>query len=283
MQTGKCEVALLQEPYVGAKGEVTAQPGFRVIQCTQNRTKPVKAAIVVLGSRVQIQHDPQIVTENIAAALLRFGNVSVGVISVYFEGDQDIEGYIAKTKEVMLKLGADSFIVGGDVNAWSYWWGSRSEDHRGAAYNSFLNEVDLNVLNVGSTPTFETYRGGKLYASIVDVTACSTNILPRIQDWKVDRNVITSDHNAIKFAVYSETAPTPVPKQTTRRYNTKKADWIKFWSILSKELQERDLTENSISNVGDAQELEEATNAYISSVSKACEESIPKLLYCNKR
>lgn len=276
MQKGNCEVALLQEPYVGGKGEVTPQTGFKVIQCTQNRTKPVKAAIVVMGSRVQFQHDPQLVTENIAAALLKFGNVSVGVISVYFEGDHDIEEYIAKTKEIMGKLDADSFIVGGDVNAWSYWWGSRSEDHRGVAYNGFLNEVDLNVLNIGQTPTFETYRGGKLYSSIVDVTACSTNILARIQDWNVDRSVITSDHNAIKFAVYSEAAPEPVPNPTTRVYNTKKADWIKFKSVITRELQERELTASSISSVADTQELEKATNAYISSVSSACEESIPK-------
>ncbi|KAJ0169511.1 hypothetical protein K1T71_015098 [Dendrolimus kikuchii] len=39
-----------------------------------------------------------------------------------------------------------------------------------------LNELSLQVLNQGSTPTFDTIRGGKVLTSFVDVTACKHSI-----------------------------------------------------------------------------------------------------------
>ncbi|GBP26446.1 hypothetical protein EVAR_85948_1 [Eumeta japonica] len=46
-------IALVQEPYVGNQGILKQNPGTKVIQCTVGRQKPVKAAIIVFGDKVE--------------------------------------------------------------------------------------------------------------------------------------------------------------------------------------------------------------------------------------
>ncbi|GBP94866.1 hypothetical protein EVAR_85886_1 [Eumeta japonica] len=74
-------------------------PGTKVIQCTVGRQKPVKAAIIVLRQSRGL-HDPQLVTETESAVLLKIGRMKLGIISIYFEGDEDIEPYIIRTKRL---------------------------------------------------------------------------------------------------------------------------------------------------------------------------------------
>ncbi|GBP00877.1 hypothetical protein EVAR_50154_1 [Eumeta japonica] len=50
-------VALVQEPYVGSIGELRRYPGCRVVQKATPRRGPVKAAIIVLDSGVDVEED----------------------------------------------------------------------------------------------------------------------------------------------------------------------------------------------------------------------------------
>ncbi|GBP96738.1 hypothetical protein EVAR_77673_1 [Eumeta japonica] len=118
--------------------------------------KPVKAAIIVFGDKVEVLHDPQLVTETESAVLLKIGRMKLGIISIYFEGDEDIEPYIIRTKKACKNLGTENLIIAGDINAWSHWWEAREKT--GGAYRDFLDEMGFHILNTGSTPTFETYR-----------------------------------------------------------------------------------------------------------------------------
>lgn len=114
-------VALVQEPYVGKTGTLKQQPGTRVIQCTLNRQKPVKAAIIVFGDHLEVIQDPQLITETEAAVTLMAGTLKLGAVSIYYEGDQDIDPYIMRTQSACHNLGTENLVVGGDVNAWSPW------------------------------------------------------------------------------------------------------------------------------------------------------------------
>lgn len=268
-------VALVQEPYVGSSGTLKQYPGTTVIQCTLRRSKPVKAAIIVFGDRLRIIHDPQLVTETEAAVILEAGSLRVGLVSLYLEGDQDIAPYIERTKAICNKLSTSNILIGGDINAWSHWWGSTEENSRGEAYNSFLNEMDLHVLNVGDTPTFEEFRRGKLCTSIVDVTACSSDLLAKIRDWKVDRSLTTSDHNAIKFALAVGETITPVVKPSTRKYNTKKAKWLDFDDSIRLGLQNRGIDQEKVNSVSDIDDLENLIVSYTETITDACDHTIP--------
>lgn len=276
-RAGGISVALVQEPYVGGTGVMKQYPGTRVIQCSLNRQKPVKAAIVVFGDNLEVIHDPQLVTENVAAVLLKAGQLSFGVLSVYFEGDQEIEPYLTETQNTTQKLHTNNIIVGGDVNAWSLWWGSVSENHRGAAYNAFLNERELHILNTGQTPTFETYRGDRWCTSIVDVTACSLPLLGKVEDWRVERSLTTSDHNAITFSMRLEKALEPLRPISTRIYNTKKAKWSDFSTRFQTSLADNDITPVRVSNVTNPEDLESLISLYTHHIHRSCEVAIPKL------
>ncbi|XP_048480282.1 uncharacterized protein LOC119694816, partial [Plutella xylostella] len=271
-------VAIVQEPYVGSSGIVKQVPGTTVIQCTLNRQKPVKAAVIIFGDRLRVTHDPQLVTETEAAVLVEAGPLKLGIVSVYYEGDDSISPYIERTKAVCEKLSSftANILIGGDINAWSHWWGSPSENPRGQDYVSFLSEMDYQVLNSGNTPTFEVYRGGKLHSSFVDVTACSTPLLGKINNWYVDRDLTTADHNAITFTLAVGGKLKPIPRTTTRRYNCNKANWEDFDSLLHQSLVRRNINVNTIRSAKSHEELESYIQAYIESIEEACEHAIPK-------
>ncbi|XP_050563633.1 uncharacterized protein LOC126913011 [Spodoptera frugiperda] len=253
------------------------KPGTQVIQCTLNRQKPVKAAIVIFGNNLEVIHDPQLVSENVVAVLLKAGPLKFGVLSVYYEGDQDLDSYLDDTQHKMHLLKTNNILIGGDVNAWSQWWGSVSENHRGALYNAFLNDRDLQILNMGQTPTFEVYRGDRWCTSVVDVTACSLSMLDRVEEWRVERSLTTSDHNAITFSVRLEKALKPLRPITTRIYNTKKAKWSDFSSHFKASLAESAITPASISGVTNPMDLETIITKYTKNIHRSCEEAIPKL------
>lgn len=274
-------IALVQEPYVGSTGTVKQVPGTTVIQCTLNRQKRVKAAVIVFGDRLKVTHDPQLVTETEAAVLIEAGPLKLGIVSVYYEGDDSITPYIERTRAVCEKLSTHTanILIGGDVNAWSHWWGSPSEDdkRRGQEYVCFLSQMDYHVLNNGSTPTFEVYRRGKLYSSFVDVTSCSTPLLGKINNWNVDRNLTTADHNAITFTLEVGEKLHPIPRVTTRRYNCKKAKWEDFDSKLRESLAKRNISVQTIESVSCHEEMESCVQAYIDSIEEACVHAIPKV------
>lgn len=262
---------------MGSSGTVTQYPGTRVIQCTLNRQKPVKAAIIVFDHQLRVVHDPQLVTETESTAILVNGNTKVGVMSVYFEGEADIESNILRVRAVCARLNTDKVLIGGDVNAWSHWWGSAAENQRGEAYSNFLNEMDFHILNTGDTPTFEEYRQGRLCTSIVDVTACSAALLGKIKGWRVDRTLTTSDHNAITYTLVLGERLIPAARPTTRRYNTKKAKWSEFDRHLHTSLAEKDISVGRIEAVTAEQELESIIQAYTEAIQAACEIAIPKI------
>lgn len=148
-------------------------------------------------------------------------------ISIYLEGNLPIDPYLQTLRNIRNKLTADYFLIGGDANAWSPWWGSRVEDVRGDVLLGFIDELGLDILNRGNVPTFDTVRGTKRYTSCVDITVCSPPLTQMISDWRVVTGMITSDHNAIMYEVRREKMRMR-ENNNTRKYNTKKVDWDRF-------------------------------------------------------
>ncbi|GBP48762.1 hypothetical protein EVAR_32782_1 [Eumeta japonica] len=168
----KIAVALVQKPYVGNIGELRRYPGCRVVQKVTTRRRPVKAAIIILNSGVDVEEDQTLIDRNVTAAVIKAGNCRIGVVSMYFEGDIPIGPYLDRVRYVCSKLGTDKIILGGDVTAWSVW-------------------------------------------SVVDVTACGSALLDRVEKWQVVRDVTSSDHNAVTFAVRMGRRSGPRPPRYT--------------------------------------------------------------------
>jgi len=91
-------------------------------------------------------------------------------------------------------------IVASDINSHHPLWGCDIANHRGNCLCEFLATTDLEVANVGCTPTFSA---GDV-SSIIDVTLVSRALYPDIGYWKVSDADTMSDHRRIEFPLISD-------------------------------------------------------------------------------
>lgn len=165
-------VLLLQEPHVGAGACLVASRPLRVVQrdaaCPG---KPVRAAVVVAASTIRYIVNARFVTEDMVGVVIEVDGIKIGVISVYFDKLLDLDHYLVAIRGMVASMGVDKIVLGGDVNARSFWWGCETEDVRGPPVAEALAEAGLEVLNRGSVPTFHVWRAGHECASIIGVTA----------------------------------------------------------------------------------------------------------------
>ena len=108
-----------------------------------------------------------------------------------------------------------------DSNAHSTLWGCEIPNHRGEVFEQLLAGTGLQVMNVGTKPTFYNYR----CSSIIDVTLASPSAAVRIAEWKVTEGVVGTDHNLISMDFTISTC------KITRTRNWK-GDYKSFQSLL---------------------------------------------------
>ncbi|XP_073967045.1 uncharacterized protein [Choristoneura fumiferana] len=131
------------------------------------------------------------------------------------------------------------------------------------------------ILNRGKIPTFDTIRGGKRYQSFVDITACSMNILDLIEDWRVEEGLTCSDHNGVVFHIKLEKSKGIGIIRTTRKYNSKKANWQEFNGKLNQLLRDKNITISEIANIDNIEEIEVTTQKITEILTIACKHSMP--------
>ncbi|XP_026331400.1 uncharacterized protein LOC113238780 [Hyposmocoma kahamanoa] len=245
----KISVALIQEPYTGCTGRVKSYPGVKVVQCSGNPDNVNKTAIALFDDSIDIVQYPTLTTHNFTVVKLRTGAWEVGIVSVYLDKDKPIDPDIQWMTKVKNELGTANIVIGGDVNAWNPWWGSRKMNPRGEALAYALDELGLQILNEGTKPTFDVIRGGKRFTSCVDLTACSTEILGSVSNWRLDTEMTSSDHNAILFEFNLEKSIGIDIKRTTRIYNTKKANWREFHEKLTQVWKDENINKEEIDKI----------------------------------
>ncbi|KPJ08991.1 Retrovirus-related Pol polyprotein from type-1 retrotransposable element R1 [Papilio machaon] len=253
------------------------RPGIRIVQCAANRDPEtvVKAAIVLFDDTINVTHCPHLTTCNIAVAKVRTAAWEIGVVSVYLEPNKPIKPYLDQIGSVVDKLGTASVVLGGDLNAWCMDWGSQKTDSRGLEVAETLDVLGLHILNQGSEPTFDTVRGGKRYSSCIDITACTTPLLGRVTNWRTDDGVSSSDHRAILFDINLQKSVGMDIRCSTRKYNTRKANWGEFRSKLAPKWREKGLTTEKVREVTSREGLEEMVGRYVETVVEACGETMP--------
>ncbi|XP_026811330.1 uncharacterized protein LOC113552686 [Rhopalosiphum maidis] len=97
--------------------------------------------------------------------------------------------------ETSIRSGSGEVLLAGDFNAKHAEWGSAVSDQRGHVLASLAASLNLNVCNLGNTPTFE--RGSS--QSILDLTFASPLTAREIADWSVLDEETRSDHKYIFY------------------------------------------------------------------------------------
>ncbi|XP_063539417.1 uncharacterized protein LOC134748560 [Cydia strobilella] len=269
-------VALLQEPYVGGAKVTRSYKGVRIFQGTGAGEGTVKAAIAVFDDDIKVTQYPKLTTDNVVAVSIQTSAWEVVLVSLYLEPDQPMEPHLEQLEKVAKELKPQRWIIGGDFNAKSTWWGSPVVDGRGEQLATTLDELGLNILNRGDTPTFDTVRGGKHYTSYVDVTACSIDILDLVDDWRVDQGLTSSDHNGIIFKVKLTKLVGITVQRTTRKFNTKKANWSEFYGKFRKLLQDHKIVKSEIESLNNNIKIEKVVTEFNAAIEEACISSMPK-------
>ena len=250
--------------------------GSRIYQCEVDGSGRVKAAIAVFDDDLDVIPYPKLTTNNIVVVGIRTKAWEIAVVSYYFEPDQPIGPYLDQLTRIKSEMATGRLLIGGDANAKSPWWGSIVEDSKGEEMSGTLEDLELQVLNTGDAPTFDTVRGGRVYNSHVDVTACSLDLFDLVDGWRVDTGATSSDHNTIFFEIKVKRDKGVNITRTTRKFNTRKADWDTFKDKLRDIKIENNINLNSIRGINSKVDLEELIVNYRDNILKACEDSIPK-------
>ncbi|XP_026331273.1 uncharacterized protein LOC113238652 [Hyposmocoma kahamanoa] len=267
-------LALIQEPYVGATARMKDYRGARIFQNTGEGT--VKAAIVVFDNNIDIIQYPELTTNNIIVVGARTGAWRITLVSFYLDKDQPIGPDLEHLRRVGEMTDYKWLVIGGDANAKNTWWGAQKTDKRGEEMLGVLDSMEMQILNYGVIPTFDTIRGGKRYSSHVDITACTTDLLDRVDDWRVDEGLTSSDHNGIAFNINIQKSKGISISRTTRQYNTRKANWTEFHVKLSQLKQEQQVTLEMLCNINETKQLEKFITKFTNIVTTTCLHSIPK-------
>ncbi|GBP92810.1 Putative 115 kDa protein in type-1 retrotransposable element R1DM [Eumeta japonica] len=234
----KIAVALVQEPYVGNTGELKRYPAVGSSNGWP-RAGPVKAAILILDSDVDVEEDQTLIDENVTAAVVTAGNCRIGVVSVYFECDKPIGPYLDRVKWVCSKLGTNKIILGRRQRMERV-VGSERDDARGTELCDFLDVEGLHVLNEGNIPTFEVYRGPSL------AKYGGRDVQPALLDRAEECGPRT------------------------------KARWSEFLTAFDNAKEERALTAGTVEVVDSCDRLDEVVDLYTECVKHACDTAIPR-------
>lgn len=124
------------------------------------------------------------------------------IISCYCSPNVSQERFIQMLDEIEMVINKQGalIIICGDFNSKSPYWGATSLDTRGQILEEWSSTYDLCLINIGNTATCVRPQG----RSVIDLTWSSLDMINKIQDWKVHKDVLTySDHRYIEFHIDS--------------------------------------------------------------------------------
>lgn len=188
-------------------------------------------------------------------------NRNIVIASAYFPGDglttppPEVQELIQYCRRERLPL-----LLGCDANAHHVIWGSTDINYRGECLLEFLMTTDLEVLNVGTTPTFVT----RTRSEVLDITLVSSSIRDLIKNWRVSTEPSLSDHRIIELNIENVKYNRPI------RRVPRKTNWEVYKTNLQNNL-------HCLSSGGNRHhmDLEQDTEKVTKAIMEAFESSCP--------
>ena len=136
--------------------------------------------------------------------------------------------HVAKTDLInLIEQLPSPFVLLSDFNGHSPVWGNESCNSRGQMLEDLFSEMDLCILNDGSSTYIHPATGS---TSVLGLSICGPYLVLDYE-WNIHEDLYGSDHFPVILtsnAVEEEAAP--------NRWNFKKADWLSFQAQCSSEL-----------------------------------------------
>lgn len=233
-QQWNVDIALVQEPYTGRN--IKTPPHIKVISA-ENADQ--KTQVIIFNPKLKAA-----LLTDFSSSFCTIVRIStrrnIFLASVYAPpGTTAQQGSLNLSRamgqlDMFLEKSDSSLLIGGDFNAKHDAWGSLTADAKGSDLMDWISSRNLHLLNLGSTSTFDTVRAGQRFKSVIDLTICSSSILPYVNSWMVMDEETSSDHRYIKITL---AASKKSFTQTTNRYSLKGINLLKYHAKLSSVLK----------------------------------------------
>ena len=241
----KIDLVLIQEPWIittnSTSRSILHPAFFQILPLETAGTRPRTLAYVANRLQPIVTISPESPQDPDFLVLDIIAKSKIQVYNIYNEKDQ--LGVGPNTLERCLypkELGPNSILLG-DFNTHHPWWDPLAKQSTGA--NELVLWLENNSLELINTPGAGTfYRPNLARESVLDLTLATSNVASAITDWQIVLE-LGSDHYGILFTI--EGTDNSYATTSQFRFNTKKADWNLFDSILLAELSKSSLELNS--------------------------------------
>jgi hypothetical protein len=269
------DILLLQEPYVGATGVLTAPKNFKIYQTTGSSDNPCKAVIATTNSKLKVTFRNDISDTHHAFVTLASEKSTLIIGSIYISPSATLSQ--TTDKIVQLASTGTEVIIGGDVNAKSHWWGSSKNDKRGEELSSCLASCGWDIINEGHTPTYNTWRGQTHITSFIDITVSTPKTTDKIINWTVQpqHNPI-SDHEPIIFTYTEMSQPYTNSESTYKYIINENTNWTEVEDAFRFHMTELNINLRSIHSANHPHELDIITDNMTAAIKNACNQSLPQ-------
>ena len=189
----------------------------------------VRAALYT-SSNLKSWPMPEFTNRDMATCTVKVGSPlkEIVVSSIYMDITKPVwpEAFRSLVNRVLSRN--QKLLVLADTNSHSTLWGCPESNSRGEEFEMNLVGSDLEIINVGTNPTFYNYRA----ATIIDVTLASSQLSHHISNWRVNESFSGSDHCLIDFDL-------TISVQNVIEIR----NWIKGdWSSFQKRMEEKAAT-----------------------------------------
>lgn len=226
-EAGGFDVALIQEPWTsGNRVMGLGNIGGKLIH--NSNSENVRSCIIVKNNINAIKMT-NFCHRDIAAIRLEYreaGNTKELIItSVYLPYDSPNPPPSAELERLVEYCGLNNLqiLIGADANAHHTAWNSSDINQRGEYLLDFIISNNLEILNRGTKPTFQTRNRQER----IDVSLASFGISSQICNWRVDDEPSLSDHKYIQMEIKRIDKPERVYR------NPRNTNWEKYRQDLS--------------------------------------------------
>lgn len=160
------------------------------------------------------------------------------------------------------------YILLGDFNSHSEYWGSDTTDTRGKSMEKILDNDNITLLNSGEPTRLNPSNG---HFSTIDLSFSSVS-LAQIISWSVLHEIYDSNHLSIIMTLLTTKTP---PPQSARRWKFKNLNWELFSSLVDTFMID--------SPQSDTSTIEDDITLISESIIKAAETSIGKTSSSTKK
>ena len=270
------DIAFVSEPYlINDHRPATINP----ITCFHHHTSNnrILATIYINNNTINPILIQQHSDSNFCVIDILLNDRKLRLISVYRPPNDvnSTEELIDKIEQALPTSTNHKIIIAGDFNAHHNAWGCPNNDDNGVLLYDLFMTNDLNLHNIGSTPTF--IHSSNNASSIIDLTLASPQAI--IEQWKVNPDaIITSDHQAIEFNIL-ETCEQPTNRnirQSTYRYRTDQANWDSISHQFKTEMESNNINEQTINKIHKPKEIDELIHQITRIIISVCDNNLKK-------